>query len=341
MKLWIASVTGFVLLAPQSSRADFKYTETTKITGGALGGLMKFASGVSGKGSGPHSATYCVEGNQMRVEQGDAEIEIIDLDARHIVRMDARKHTYVVLTFEEMRAQLEQFRQGRKADSGGQPQFTAKIKVKPTQNTRTILGQTAHEVQATIEMAASEQSHVTGNDALSLTSDMWLAPGVGGYDEVRNFFQRMMREMNWAPGESMGGDPRMAKALEEVRKNSSAASGFPLLASVEMKSAGNGTATPPRRESDDSADANIPTSIPTTGGDAANAALGGLLGLRKRKRDANERAAARNGDGPDQDGSALVRLTTEVASFSTSALDPATFEIPAGYRQVPNRKTGE
>jgi hypothetical protein len=344
MKLWIVSVAGFVLLVPQRSRADFKYTETTKITGGALGGLMKFASRAGGKGSGPESSSYYIKGNRMRVEEGDAEIQIIDLDVRHIVRVDAKRHTYEVLTFEEMRAQLEQFRQARKTDSNGQPQLFATVKVKPTQNTRTILGQATHEVQATVEMEPSEESGSTGTGALTLTSDIWVAPAVGGYEEVRNFFPRMMHEMNWAPSRSIGADPRMAKAMEEVRKSSSAVSGFPLWASVEMtaKSAASKETSQQRHESDDSSGTeNIPTRVPTSKQDAANTALGGLLGLEKHQKIPGDAASTKDGGASDTESGALMKATTEVTSFSNSALEPSIFEIPAGYRQVQNSKAGQ
>jgi hypothetical protein len=136
MKLGAGIVSGFPLLAPQLSRADFQYTESIKITGGALSGLLKFASRFGGTGSLPDSSTYYIQGNRMRVEEGDAKIEIIDLDTRHIVRMDAKKHTCVVLTFEEMRAQLDKFRQGQTHGSSGELQPPARIKVKATQNVR-------------------------------------------------------------------------------------------------------------------------------------------------------------------------------------------------------------
>src|SRR5690242_18852982 len=57
MKTWMTVVTAIsLLLSSCPSRADFKYTENTKITGGAVAGLMKFASRVSGKAGVPESS---------------------------------------------------------------------------------------------------------------------------------------------------------------------------------------------------------------------------------------------------------------------------------------------
>jgi hypothetical protein len=106
-KLLYVAEAGMLLL-PSVSRADFKYVESTKFTGRAIAGLMKFAARVGGKGSGADSSTYYIKGNHMRVEGSDGELQIIDFDARQIISIDPKKKTYAILTFAEMRAQMEQ-----------------------------------------------------------------------------------------------------------------------------------------------------------------------------------------------------------------------------------------
>ena len=127
-KLLYAVAAGMLLL-PFASWADFKYVESTKFTGGAMAGLMKFAARVGGIGNGADGSTYYVKGNRMRVEDSDGEVQIIDLDARQIISIDPRKKSYAILTFAEMRAQMEQLQQLRGAkeqgnshtESAGQP----------------------------------------------------------------------------------------------------------------------------------------------------------------------------------------------------------------------------
>ena len=34
---------------------------------------------------------------------------------------------------------------------------------------------------------------------MTMTSDMWLAPAVTGYEELKDFYKRMAQEINWMP----------------------------------------------------------------------------------------------------------------------------------------------
>src|SRR5205807_5334072 len=91
--------------------ADFQYTETSKITGGAAVGAMKFA-GVFSKDARQATqgttATISFKGNKMRREDSLGQVEIIDLDARSITNIDTKKKTYSTMTFDEMRARMEE-----------------------------------------------------------------------------------------------------------------------------------------------------------------------------------------------------------------------------------------
>jgi len=93
--------------------ADFQYTETSKITGGAAMGAMKFV-GVFSKDARQatqgSTSTISFKGNKMRREDSLGQIEIIDLDARKITQIDTKKKTYSEMTFDEMRARMEEAR---------------------------------------------------------------------------------------------------------------------------------------------------------------------------------------------------------------------------------------
>jgi hypothetical protein len=108
MKRGIALVLASLLLLSLSTScfADFQYTETTKITGGAAVGAMKFA-GVFSKDARQATqgttATISFKGNKMRREDSLGQIEIIDLDGRRITQIDTKKKTYSTITFDEMK----------------------------------------------------------------------------------------------------------------------------------------------------------------------------------------------------------------------------------------------
>jgi len=105
MKRGIAGTIVALLLFSLStpSFADFEYKETTKITGGAAVGAMKFA-GVFSKDARQATqgtnATISFKGNKMRREDSLGQIEIIDLDALSITNIDTKKKTYSTMTFD-------------------------------------------------------------------------------------------------------------------------------------------------------------------------------------------------------------------------------------------------
>src|SRR5947199_9069754 len=77
--------------------ADFEYKETTKITGGAAVGAMKFAGVFSEdarQATQGTTATISFKGNKMRRADSLGQVEIVDLDARSITHIDTKKKTY-------------------------------------------------------------------------------------------------------------------------------------------------------------------------------------------------------------------------------------------------------
>ena len=117
--LALASMLFFTLSTP--CFADFQYTETTKITGGAAAGAMKFV-GVFSKDArqatqGTNS-TITIKGNKMRREDSMGQIEIIDLDGRRITQIDTKKKTYSSMTFDEMKARMEEARKKAAVGTG-------------------------------------------------------------------------------------------------------------------------------------------------------------------------------------------------------------------------------
>jgi hypothetical protein len=327
-----ATIAG-LLLVPCASRADFKYAETTKFTGGAVAGLLKFASKVSGKAAGPQTSTYYVKGNRMRVEEGDGDIQIIDLDARHITSINPKKKTHEVITFDEMRTQLDQARHAADREGrGDQLKFFTRVEVTKTQNTKVILDQATQEVHAKVDLQPSDGSGSDASGTMTFASDAWIAPSVLGYDEVGNFYQRMARETNWAPKSGPAAEPRMAQAMEEMGKSSPALKGFPLLSTVKLYSNVSVKDGSTEGESDSDAHAvDDPTSVPTSKTEGVSEALGGLLNIHRHQKDGKSKNPSDSGD------NVLLTATTEVISFSSSALDLSLFEIPAGYRQVQNK----
>lgn len=315
--------------------ADFQYTETTKITGGAAVGAMKFA-GVFSKDARQATqganATISFKGSKMRREDSLGQIEIIDLDARKITQIDSRKKTYSVMTFDEMRAQMEEARrkaaeQQAKHNKGqqGQVKIVPKISISPGTGSKQLLNYTAKETKVRVDMEMqSDDPQAKGQTAnMWVNADSWVAP-VKGYDEVKRFYARMAKELDWLPGAVLGANPQIAPAMVEYRKSAATLNGMPLLSLVSVGLAGQPGS--PQAAHDDQKD---------SGGNPITHGIGGIFGKKKKKDDAAQQDDAAKNSGPaTAPANSLMDTTTEVTSVSTNAVDAALFQVPEGYKQV-------
>jgi sRNA-binding protein len=354
----IAVLLLFALCFP--ARGDFKYTETTQITGGAMMGMATFAakfSKASRDAFRPTVTTRYVKGNRMRNDNADGTAQIIDLDGRQIINIDSKNRTYSITTFEEMKAAMEkaqkdlQEKMAQKQPTAAKtddPQINVKpkITVLPAGGNRLILGLPATEtkVQMDMEMEAKNtgqtpppQPGQPTSITFSMLMDTWVAPDVPGYKEIGQFYVKMAKEVNWVPPVNIHVDPRMTQGMSELQKNSAALRGLPMLSYVSMtippgQGQGNATANgnqnpPPSSSSNDS--------TPSGPSDAVMKGLGGLFAKKKQKDDA---AAQNNGTAlppnPNPVPNALMEMTTQVSSFSDSSLDGSLFEVPAGYTKT-------
>jgi hypothetical protein len=349
-----------LLLAPLSvpARADFKYTETSKITGGALKSAMKVAgifSKQSAQAMQPIVTTHYVKGKRLRTDNPDGKIQIIDVEGRRIIEIDTQKHTYSEITFDQMKSAMQNAQQQAQTKMEQDPKtkdvkadVNVKFKVTPGTGTRQIMGQATNEskVQIDMEVQAQQQGSASSgqpsgpvNGTITTTVDMWVAPSVAGYEELGQFYAQMAKEVNWVPPSNIQVDPRASQSLDELKKNSANLKGFPLLEYMSMSMAGqqdpsgntpqtsSGAASPPPSSSSSSSD-----SMPTSLGGAMTKGLGGLFGKKKKQDDAADQNS-QNPPPPSTPGS-LMEMTIEVNSFSDASLDSSLFNVPAGYTRV-------
>jgi hypothetical protein len=356
---------GALILATLPAYGDFKYTESSKMTGGAMAGLTKFAGAFSKQarqGMQPTQTTTYVKGNMMRRDQADGHIQIIDLDGRRIISIDNQKRTYWIMTFEQMKAALEQARQNVQSEKASRPQgeqpaniqMTPKVEVTPTGKTATILNLPANEVLMRIDMEMQSTDPKTQGQSASMwvKSNSWITPNIPGYEELTAFNQKLAKELAWAPGQIMGGSPQMSQGMAQLRQNAGALKGFPLVQYVSMGMAANGQTAPQGGEAQQ-------TQSPSTGsqssaqinnpGDAIAKGLGGMLGGFGRKKKQQDQSA-QGGSGGDTAGlppaplatpGSFMDLTVQVTGYSSDALDAALFAIPSGYTQVQSDMASE
>jgi hypothetical protein len=214
-------VTGGALMALAVSTllADFSYQEKATVTGGAIASAMKVAAVFSKQAREPMQTTVAVKGDRM-VHRSAVHASIIDLSTQTITSIDIQKKTYSVMTFEEMKQMMEQASQ-RMQQHQQQPNdanVNFKVSAKATGNSKQIAGMDTQEMLVKMEMEATDQKSGQSG-AMVIDVDLWLAPSVPGYEEVRDFHRRMAAKLDWTPGSSMAmGRPEVVKGMAEASK---------------------------------------------------------------------------------------------------------------------------
>ena len=192
-----ACVMTVVLVCGVAARADFTYQETTQITGGAIVGMMKLAGAFSKQArqaGEPVVSTVVIQGNRMARIQPD-RTEIVDLDRETITEIDTARRQYTVMTFAQMKQQIDasvakaKEQQAKAASTPAQPQQSSdvdmsfSVKVRPTGQARMWPGLQHKESILTMTVDATDKrSGQTGS--MAITNDMWMAAEIPGYDEV-------------------------------------------------------------------------------------------------------------------------------------------------------------
>jgi len=191
------------LLVTPAMRADVKTTEKSTVAfEGMMGAMMNRVSGAS-KGV---TTTVAVKGNRMS-RMSETTGQIVDLTEQKIYSVDVRKKEYTVMTFAQMREQMEKLRadmakqqasmdpEAKKAmsdmkEAGKQMEFD--VDVKPTGQQKAIAGQDAKEFVLTITMR-QQGMKIEESGGLVITNNLWMAPRVAAMDELQDFNMKFIK----------------------------------------------------------------------------------------------------------------------------------------------------
>lgn len=360
MKAWkFLGHTALAVLAAvvmPSAFADFTYTETTQITGGSLVAMMKMAGAVSKQArqaAEPIVSTVMIKGNRM-IRINPQHTEIVDLDRETITDIDHAKRQYTVMTFAQMKQQMDAAMQKAKEkqksdDSAANTDVKFRVNVRNTGATKDVSGLNASEAILTMAVDATDKaSGQTG--ALAITNDMWLAPDIPGYEEARDFYKRYATKLGvvFSGGitqSMLAMQPGAGQGLADMVKEMSKLKGIPVLQVMRMGTTANGAPLPAASEAPLPAPSASPAmpSASEIAQESATSAIAGKLGLggfsgfgRKKKADTPAAAPASDpaqGTAPPA-AAVLIESNTEMTSFSQASVDASKFDVPAGYKQV-------
>lgn len=325
--------------------ADFSYDQNTQITGGAMAGMMKLAGAFSKAAREPTTSSLMVKGDRLAHITGK-HISITDLKSETVTEIDPVKKTYSVVTFADMVKAMQRAsekmseKMSQKMPEKGdadKPDINFKASVKDTGEKKVISGLNTKKMILTIEMGATDQKSGT-KGAMTVVSDMWLAPRIPGYDEIRDFYKRMGTKLAWTPGSNAMGiqSGDMMNGMNQLAKEAAKLDGVPILQIMKMGVTGDGTTLPQSDHTEKPKQAAPPA--PTASEAAVSAIAGrfGLGGLSKKKKTTEEQPASTPSSPSTSSDSAgsLMEMTIESSNFSTAAVDSARFEVPAGYKKV-------
>jgi hypothetical protein len=177
--------------------------------------------------------------------------------------------------------------------------------------------------------------------AMAITNDMWMAPEIPGYGEVREFYKRFAEKMGPIYGEGgfnpslLASQPRAGAGIADMVKEMSKLKGVPVMQVMRMGATTNGQPLPAASE------APLPPqpagpAMPSAKDVAASALASqfGGFGFGRKKKTDDPPPPAADASGPPPPYSVLIESTTQISSLSTAPVDPNQFNIPAGFKQV-------
>jgi len=322
-----AALLSLVALTASPAWADVKTREKTHVSlGGMLGKMFNMFGGKAAK-EGVVSTT-AVKGNR-KITSNDATGEIIDLSEEKIYKLDMKKKTYEVTTFDQLRQQMREARekaqkqaaeqQGNeeKQQDTGQPQkeYEVDFNVKETGQKKQLAGYDTREVIMTVTVREKGKTLEDGG-GLVMNVDSWLGPQIPALKEVAEFELKYWRQLQGPDAMGMSPEqmamivamyPAFKQAADRLQKESPKLQGTPLASTTTVEGVKS------KEEAAQQTSESAPKSI---GG------LGGMLARKMAKKDDNANATR----------ATIFTAEHEVQELQTSVA-ASDLEIPAGFKQ--------
>jgi hypothetical protein len=172
--------------------------------------------------------TVYLKGPKM-VRIGSSVSLIYDLDAGTITTINNQKHTYSVMTFDEMRQHAEHMQQ--RANRGDTESTDFDVKLNSTGHRRNINGRTADEVLMTLTSKSGG-----ANGQMVVKAEAWLVPLEPATREVVNYSNRLSEKF----GETFSGSPMLGAASAGIGaaiKEAAKLDGYSVLTNIDVTGA--------------------------------------------------------------------------------------------------------
>jgi hypothetical protein len=324
-----------VMACASAASADVKSQHKTQVKfEGMLGRMMNLFGGKGAKEGVINSVA--IKGNRQ-LTISDSSGELVDLDAERIYIIDVKGKSYKVMTFAELRKQLEEAQaKAREAaasskdvaddkkSNAADPQFEMDLDVKKTDQQKVINGETCHEVIMTLSMRQKGKTLEQGG-GLVLTTDSWLGPKNPAMQEQAAFQQRFVKKLFGTDSATYARDlasamamyPGMQEGMARMQKEAAKMDGTAWLTVMRIESVATAEQAQARANND------------KQGGGGLGGLAGGMFGRKKKTEDQPK-------EGPPASGSntrsTVMTSTTELLGIDTT-VSGQDVDIPAGFKQ--------
>jgi len=329
----VALALSVVLACSGSIAADVRTDQKGQVKfEGMLGTIVNI---FGGKGAREGVKTAVAVKGDRKASITDSTSQIIDLKEEKIYELDLKKKSYKVITFEELRRQMEEARKRAEEEARKQQASAAKTQepekkdpnakemeidfdVKDTGQKKTINGFDTHEVVMTVTVREKGKT-LEQSGGLVLTSDSWLGPEIAAMKEIIDFNIRYAKALAGPMVEGVSAEqmatalamyPGLKDGMAKMRAENVNLKGTPILTTVTVdavKSAEQ-VAADAKNASSSSSSSSTPTSV--------SGAIGGLMRRSQPKPEAPKTRAT------------FLTITDEIMKVAT--------DVPASDVSVPD-----
>ncbi len=342
----IALAACLAVASTQALRADVRSDQKTKFQlAGPLGKVVNFFGGKAARDG--VTATVALKGNRMMTTTGDAGGQIIDLTEEKIYNLDLKKKSYTVVTFADLRRQMDEARKRAQAEAAKEPEaanagkpaerdpnakeLDVDFDVKNTGEKKDINGFATTQSIMTITVREKGKT-LQQAGGLVLTSDIWLTPGIAAMKEVADFHLKYAQKL-YGPmiegaspqdmASAMAMYPQMKPALERMATEGRKLQGTAILTTTTIDAVQSAEQMAAAQSSAGDSKSSGSSAPPTS--------VGGLIGGFGRRMAARKSADDAAAAGP-KDRATVLTTTNETLKVSTTVTD-AEVAVPAGFKE--------
>jgi hypothetical protein len=321
------------LLSSYSLRADVRADEKSHVEfAGMLGRMFNMFGGKAAREG--TASTVAVKGNR-KATMSDSNGQIIDLDEEKVYDLDLKKKSYKVITFAEMRRQIEEARKKAEEDARkaqppeekakpadpNQKQVEVDFDIKNTGEKKTINGFDTHQAVMTITVREKGKT-LEQSGGLVMTSDIWLAPKIAAMREIAEFDIKYAQKLYGPMVAGISASqmamvsamyPMMKDAMAKMSAEGAKLEGTAIQTTVTMDAV---------KSAEQLAEESKEDAKPSGGGGGISGRLGGMLAKKigPKKED------------PGKTRSTFMTINTEVLKVATDVA-PADVAVPAGFKE--------